>query len=76
MQEILVRFLGQEDPLEKGKVTHSSILAWRIPLSMGSKSRTGLRDFHFHFLKHQVLGFPSTSVIPPFVSFIPLLPDL
>ena len=27
MQETLVRFLGQEDPLEKGKATHSSILA-------------------------------------------------
>ena len=31
MQEALVRFLGWEDPLEKGKATHSSILAWRIP---------------------------------------------
>ena len=31
LQETLVRFLGQEDPLEKGKATHSSILAWRIP---------------------------------------------
>ena len=31
MQETLVRFLGQEDPLEKGKAAHSSILAWRIP---------------------------------------------
>ena len=31
MQETLVRFLGQEDPLAKGKATHSSILAWRIP---------------------------------------------
>ena len=30
MQEILVRLLDQEDPLEKGMVTHSSILAWRI----------------------------------------------
>ena len=30
MQETPVRFLGWEDPLEKGKVTHSSILAWRI----------------------------------------------
>ena len=30
MQEIWVRFLGWEDPLEKGKATHSSILAWRI----------------------------------------------
>ena len=31
MQEIQVQFLGQEDPLEKGMATHSSILAWRIP---------------------------------------------
>ena len=31
MQETLVQFLGWEDPLEKGKATHSSILAWRIP---------------------------------------------
>ena len=31
MQEAWVRFLGWEDPLEKGVATHSSILAWRIP---------------------------------------------
>ena len=31
MQETLVQFLGQEDPLEKGTATHSSILTWRIP---------------------------------------------
>ena len=31
MQETPVRFLGQEDPLEKGKATRSSILAWSIP---------------------------------------------
>ena len=31
MQETWVWSLGQEDPLEKGKATHSSILAWRIP---------------------------------------------
>ena len=48
MQEVLekwVRFLGQEDALEKEMATHSSILAWRIPWteepgglqSMGSK---------------------------------------
>ena len=29
MQEIPVQFLGREDPQEKGKGTHSSILAWR-----------------------------------------------
>ena len=31
MQESQVQSLGQEDPLEKGMATHSSILAWRIP---------------------------------------------
>ena len=31
MQEIQVRSLGQEDPLEKGMAAHSSVLAWRIP---------------------------------------------
>ena len=37
MQETWVRSLGWEDPLQKGKATHSSILAWRIPWSMGSQ---------------------------------------
>ena len=31
MWETWVRSLGWEDPLEMGKATHSSILAWRIP---------------------------------------------
>ena len=31
MRETQVRFLGQEDPLEKGMATHSCILAWQIP---------------------------------------------
>ena len=31
MQDTWVRSLGQENPLEKGMATHSSILAWRIP---------------------------------------------
>ena len=33
MQGTWVRSLGWEDSLEKGKATHSSILAWRIPWS-------------------------------------------
>ena len=40
MWETWVRSLGWEDTLEKGKATHSSILAWRIPWtveSMGSQ---------------------------------------
>ena len=36
MQETLVRSLGWEDSLEKGKATHSSILAWRIPWTVQS----------------------------------------
>ena len=43
MWETWVRSLSWEDPLEKGKATHFSILAWRIQ-SMGSQ-RVG----HFHF---------------------------
>ena len=31
MQETRVWSLGREDPVEEGKATHSSILAWRIP---------------------------------------------
>ena len=31
VHETQVQFLGQEDPLERGMVAHSSILAWRIP---------------------------------------------
>ena len=31
MREMQVQYLGQEDPLEKGMATHSSILAWKIP---------------------------------------------
>ena len=32
MQKTWVRSVGWEDPLEKGMATHSSILAWRIPI--------------------------------------------
>ena len=53
MQEMRVRSLVQEDPLEKDMATHSSILAWEVPWteepdglqSMGSKkSWTQLND--------------------------------
>ena len=35
-QETLVQSLGQKDSLEKGIATHSSILAWRIPIDRGA----------------------------------------
>ena len=48
MKETQVQSLGWEDPLEKETATHSSVLAWEIPLteepgglqSMGSESDT------------------------------------
>ena len=54
MQETWVQSLGWEDPLERGKTTHSSILARRIPWTAYvvhgvTKSRTQLSDFPFHF---------------------------
>ena len=52
MQETWVWSLGWEDPLEKGKATHSSILTLRIPQtvqSMGLQSQIWLSDFHFLF---------------------------
>ena len=36
MRETWVRSLGGEDPLEEGMATHSSILAWRIPMDRGA----------------------------------------
>ena len=35
-RETRVQSLGQEDPLEEGMATHSSILAWRIPMGRGA----------------------------------------
>ena len=46
MQETQVQSLGQEDPLEKGMATHSSILAWEIPWTeeMGGYSPWGHKE--------------------------------
>ena len=56
MQETWVRSLGQEDPLEEGMATHSSILAWEIPRteepvrlqSIVSQSQTQLEQLSRH----------------------------
>ena len=40
MQETWVQSLGWQDPLEKGTATHSSILAWRIPMDRGASWAT------------------------------------
>ena len=50
MQETWVRFLVWDDPLEKGKATHSGLDNSMNCIVRGvPKSRTRLSDFHFHF---------------------------
>ena len=49
MQEIPVRSLGQEDPLEEGMATHSSILVWRIPRT---EAPGGLQSMGSHRVGH------------------------
>ena len=53
MRETWIQSLGWEDPLEEGMATHSSVLAWKIPMDKGAwwatvhgitKSRTQLSD--------------------------------
>ena len=36
MQKTYIQSLGWKDPLEEGMATHSSILAWRIPMDRGA----------------------------------------
>ena len=50
MRETWVRSLGWKDPLEEGMATHSSILAWRIPMDRGAM--VGLYGVH-QVIKHQ-----------------------
>ena len=47
--ETWIRSLGQEDPLEKGMATHSSILAWRIPWM---EEPGGLRSMGLQIVGH------------------------
>ena len=49
IRETQVRSLGQEDPLEEGVATHSSILAWRIP---GTGEAGGLPSMGSHRVGH------------------------
>ena len=48
MQEMWVWSLDWEDPLEKGKATHSSILIWKIPWAVLIKNI--LKDWYFSFI--------------------------
>ena len=64
--ETWVQSLSWEDPLEKGKATHSNILPWRILWTFlivygVTKSQTWLSDFHFFSLFPMELASSSDS---------------
>ena len=73
MQETSVRSLGQEDPLEVGTATHSSILAWRIPWTeepgglwfIESQSGTRLKRLTTHAQTIEMPGAHSVPVLYP-----------
>ena len=78
MQETQVWFLGQEDPLEEGMATHSSILPWRIPWteepgrleSIGSQRvRHDWSDLAQHNTHHLRVTFP--CILNSFLFFCP-----
>ena len=86
MREAWVQSLGWEDPLEKGKATHSSILAWKIPWPGEAhgvtKSRTRLSDFHFldgagtSGTQSPACRAPGVSLLAGFLSLLVLGPQL
>ena len=60
MQETWVQFLSWQVPLEKGKSTHSSILAWKITVHGVTKSQTWLSEwleYYATFKKKEILPF-------------------
>ena len=68
VRETRVRSLSQEDPIEKGMATHSSILAWRIPLT---EEPGGLQSMGSQRVRHNLATNPFTSVADrPSVSHI------
>ena len=65
MQETQVRSLGGEDPMEKGMVTHSSILAWEIPQTEETVRLQSMglqRIRHSRVTKQHQYQFPKAAI--------------
>ena len=60
MQETQIRSLGQEDPLEKGMATNSSILAWIIPWT---EEHGGLQSMGLQRIGHDSKTYTHTAKI-------------
>ena len=73
VQETQVQSLGQEDPLEEGMATHSSVLAWKIPRteeasslqSMGLKRAGHNWATLYHFIINLLSFFPFFKIVEP-----------
>ena len=80
--DIWVQSLGWEDPLEKEMATHSSILAWKIPVFLpgkshgwrslagyipwGCKELDTTEQLHFHGLHETTSSHPASSLVPQY----------
>ena len=74
MWQTWVQSLGWEDPLEKGMVTHSSVLAWTTPMGSGAgriQSLVSQRVGHGWATKHSSAYLTSHRLEPP--SYLPSL---
>ena len=73
VRETQVQSLGQEDPLEEGMATHSSVLAWRIPRTEEASSLQSMgwkRAGHnwatlYHFILNLLSFFPFFKIVEP-----------
>ena len=65
IQETWVQSLGQEDPLEKGMATHTSILAWEIPWT---EEPGGLKSMGSQRVKHALVTKQQQPIVPMLIS--------
>ena len=65
MQETQVQTLDQEDPLEKGMVTHSSILAWKIPSTEKPGRLQSMKCKELDMTEHKA----HTHILSSFINF-------
>ena len=63
MWETWVRSLGWEDPLEKGKATHCSILAWRIPWTVHGVAKNQTLTERLFTLERLPLSFFTSTFL-------------
>ena len=68
-RETWIQSLGWEEPLEKGKATHSSILAWRIPWTMQSLRSQRVGHNWMTFTSFHFFATPWTAAQQAFLSF-------